>query len=66
MSYGAWVFSWASGGLLVLLGFVFFTEPPSHPHTYTVTIDGCEYVGWSNGTVLTHKANCSNPQHQIK
>lgn len=30
-----------------------------------VNIDGCQYIfgDWSHATVLTHKGNCTNPEH---
>ena len=30
-----------------------------------VSIDGCQYLfgDWSHATVLTHKGNCTNPEH---
>jgi hypothetical protein len=33
-----------------------------------VLIDSCEYLygPWGNGSVLTHKGNCVNPEHKQK
>lgn len=33
-----------------------------------IVVDGCEYLwgDWGNGTVLTHKGNCSNSIHKPK
>ena len=30
-----------------------------------VNVDGCQYLygEWGYGTVLTHKGNCTNPEH---